>query len=208
MPGSELEDFVAHGSDDRDEQHPRPEQYQRRLASDQRKGQDRHDDHHDQEFRATARVGCGVLASRIDGERVAAFQGVDGHVLGTVVLEGAPHVAHSGHQQEVADEDGDADYAFRQLKPEAAPNDRGCRLGKQEREQEENPDTDEQAEQQHSTDRHGVTLAQSLLGGRGRGGGAVWIGVGVGGRTLGIARIAAGSVDRAQSGSGQKRERP
>ena len=72
-----------------------------------------------------------VLASGLDGQRIARLEGVDRHVLGAVVLERAAHVGRSRHDQQIADEDDDPDQALRELQPEALVDATDGRLGEE-----------------------------------------------------------------------------
>ena len=71
------------------------------------------DDEDDQELGAAALVRGGVVAYVLDVERILVLERVDGHVLGAVVLEGAPDLGRAADDEQVADEDHDANAALR-----------------------------------------------------------------------------------------------
>ena len=124
-------------------------------------------------------VGYLRAASTVSGS--PRLERVDRHVLGAVVLERAPDVGGTAHEHQVADEDRHSNEALRELEPEALVHTADGRLSQEQRQQEEDGDADDEAEQQHPADRHGIALAQPLIGGRARYGRGSPVGVRVAG---------------------------
>ena len=91
-------------------------------------------------------MGSRVLASGLHRQRIAAFQSVDRHVLGAVVLERAPHICGPAHDQQVADEDHDANCALGELQAETLIHPTYRCLGQQERQQEEDAYAEDKAQ--------------------------------------------------------------
>ena len=89
------------------------------LARQQAEQQDAHDDEHDQELGAAARMRGGVLADVLDGQRLLVLERVDGHVLRAVVLEHAPDLRRPADDQQVAHEDDDPDERLDEVLDEA-----------------------------------------------------------------------------------------
>ena len=133
MAGTEPQDLVADGRDDRDQQQPAANHHQRLLPPDERKRDDREQDHDDQEFGAAALVGGWVLADRADDQWIASLERVDRHVLGAVVLEDACDVRRPTDQGEVAEEDPDADEPLDEVLDQPVLHVRGGDGGDQER---------------------------------------------------------------------------
>ncbi len=104
----EADDLVGDAGDHRDADDARQDQLGPRGPAEEREGHDGHQRGDHEEARAAARVAAVVLADRGDLQRVAVLERVDGHVLGAVVGEGAPHLRRPSQQQQVAEQQAQA----------------------------------------------------------------------------------------------------
>ena len=164
MAGTEAQDLVADRRDHRDQQDAAADHDQRVLPADQREGDDRQQDDHDQELGTAALVGGRVLADLGDRERITGLEGVDRHVLGAVVLEDAADVGGAPDQDQVAEEDADPDQPLDEVLDQAVLDVRRGDRGDQQGQQEEDADAGHQGHAEHQRDGAAAELDAVLLG--------------------------------------------
>ena len=128
------------------------------------------DDHDDEEERRPA---SGVRrAERVDlvgRQRPIRLVGADGLVLGAVVREDAPDVAHHADGDDVADEERQSNQPLDRVGEEVGVGNALGERGQEERQEEEQPNREAEAEHHRQRDRSLAQLDILALGGDRRG---------------------------------------
>jgi len=158
--GPEPQDFIGDRRYRNGEREPDQHVEDRTLARDEREEDDGQERDEEQEGGAAAWVRGRVRGDALGHERISVLEGVDGHVLRSVIREDAANVRHERDRDEIADQQREANEPFSDVQQQRAR----CHATGEARGRVRHADEKEECGREGDTEHKGVPArAQRLL---------------------------------------------